>query len=191
MNIFKVFALVAILGVVTCLPGIVGADTTWSTGQMWYEGPSYAGNPEFFDKIEIFMQNNTILTAPVLIDFPQKDWQSVLVNPKYNLITGPETNYLGLFSIQLPTPQDIARTFDYLVYDKGTLLYGQTITLGGGHMEYPLMSVADGFMGSNNIPYDRTAVPLPGTLLLLFTGLACLAILRGRKRIGLNNYSIP
>lgn len=187
MNRCKVIALVAVLGMVIGLPGMAAADTTWSTGQMWYEGPSFAGNPEYFDKIEIFMVDDTLLTAPVLVGFPQNGWHSVLVNPRYNLITGPETNYLGLFSMQLPTPENVVRHFDYLVYDKGTLLYGQTLTLGGGHMEYPLMTSADGFMASNDRPYDRGVVPLPGTLLLLASGLVCLAFLKGRNRILVKN----
>ena len=175
-----------LLGLVICLSGTAAADTTWSTGQIWSEGPSYAsGLPELFDKIEIFMVDNTILTAPVMIDIPQSNWHSVLVNPTYNLITGPETNYLGLFNMQLPTPQDLARTFDYLVYDKGTLLYAQTITLGGGHLDYPLMVTADGFMASNDRPYDRCLTPLPGTLLLLLTGLLGLLVLQKREKIGI------
>jgi hypothetical protein len=182
MNVVKLF-LVSLLGVFICLSSPAAADTTWSTGPLWYEGPAYLGGPELFDKIEIFMVDGTMLSAPVMIDFPQSNWRSVLVNPQYNLITGPETNYVGLFSMQLPAPQNQARTFDYLVYDQGELLYGQTITLGGGHMEYPLMVVPDGILGSDTRPYDRNVASLPGTFLLFTSGMIGLLILNKREQI--------
>jgi hypothetical protein len=184
MSNCKFLVPLALLALVFCLPAIAAADSTWSTGRIWTEGPSYAtGQPELFDKIEIFMVDNTSLTAPVMIDIPQSGWTSVLVNPTYNLITGPETNYLGLFNMQLPAPSTQARTFDYLVFDKGSLLYGQTITLGGGHLEYPLLVLADGLRGSNGQPYNRTMASLPGTLLLFLTGVLGLLLLSKRQKI--------
>jgi hypothetical protein len=171
-----------VLGVVIALPSMAFA---WSTAQNWYEGP------ETFDKIEIFMQDTTTLTEPLMANIPQADWQSVLVNASYNLITGPETNFVGYFSFKLPDPDSVARTFDYLVYDKGLLLYGQTITLGGGHQDYPTFAGADGITGSNGFAYDRSspldcptpAVPLPPSVLLLGTGLLGLRLLPLRKKI--------
>jgi len=159
-----------------CLPVMA---FSWSTGQIWYES-GYQ-----FDKIEIFMQDDTLLTAPVMTDIPQSGWESILVNSKYNLITGPRTDYIGLFNFQLPDPDTTARTFDYLVYDMDVLQYGQTITLGGGRQDYPYFTNADGVTGSNGNLYDRSQnspVPLPGAVLLLGAGLVRLAAYARRRQ---------
>jgi len=169
--------LVLALGVVICLPSMASA---WMTGG-FYEGY------EFFDKIEIFMQDGTLLTDPAMVNLSNPDWKSVLVNDTYTLITGPETNYLTN-NFQLPDPDSVARTFDYLVYDKGQLLYGQIITLGGGHLDLPIWAGADGITGSNGIAYDRSdppptgVVPLPPTVLMLGSGLFGLGFLPWRKK---------
>jgi hypothetical protein len=189
-SLVKVLMVLA-LGAVICLPGLASAttsigvpctDTDW-TQAMYEDGyaPYTSPNPSPFDKIEVFMLDGTTLTLPFFISFDHAGWSSSVVNGSYSVATGPTVTPSALlyYSFQIPDPSSTPRNFDYLVWNDDHLVATQHVTWGPG-WSMPYFN-GDGILASNGTEYDRSAVPLPPSLLLLGSGLVGLGCLRRRK----------
>jgi hypothetical protein len=188
----KFLTLLAILalGAVICLPGLAMA---WTLPGAFYEnGTDPNGvNHGQFNKIEVFMMDGSTFDAPFIQEasIPGAGWSSTLVNPTYSLSTGPLTNILGPFTVELPDPSSTAHVLDYFVYLDDALLYSQRITWNGtgsggdyNGWSYPILA-SDGSTytyGGTSGTYDRAS--LPPSLLLLGTGLLGLIGLRQKCR---------
>lgn len=183
---FLRFLAIIALGTVICLPSMAMAWTL--PGKFIENGTDPSGvNYGQFDKIEIFLIDGTTFDAPFIQEasIAGVGWTSTLVEPTYTLVTGPLTNLLGPFTVELPDPSTESHVLDYLVWDDDTLLYSQRITWNGtgsggdyNGWSYPILDsdgstyTYDGTSGT----YDRA--PIPPSVLLLGTGLLGLIGLR-------------
>jgi hypothetical protein len=187
---FSRFLTILALGAMIFLPGMAMA---WISPVAFIEnGTDPTGfNHGQFNKIEIFMIDGSVFDAPFIQEasIAGAGWSSSLVQPKYTLVTGPLTSYLGPFTVELPDPSNIQHVLDYFVWKDSALLYAQRLTWDGtgsggdyNGWSYPILA-SDG----SNYTYDGTSgtydrAPLPPSLLLLGTGLLGLLGLRRKHR---------
>jgi hypothetical protein len=186
---FLSFLAITALGMVICLPSLALAWTL--SGTFMENGTDPNGvNYGQFNKIEIFMIDGSTFDAPFIQEasVAGAGWSSTLVNAEYSLSTGPLTNILGPFTVELPDPSSTAHLLDYLVYRDDTLLYSQRITWNGtgsggdcNGWSYPILASNGSTYTYNGIngTYDRA--PLPPSVVLLGTGLLGLIGLRRKN----------
>jgi len=183
---FLRFLAIIALGTVICLPSMAMAWTLPGTFIENGTDPNHVNYGQF-NKIETFMIDGTTFDAPFIQEasIAGVGWSSTLVNSVYSLSTGPLTNLLGPFTVELPDPSDTAHVLDYFVYRDDTLLYSQRITWNGtgsggdyNGWSYPILD-SDGstyaYNGTSGT-YDRASIP--PSVLLLGTGLLGLIGLR-------------
>jgi len=188
---FLSFLAILALGMVICLPSMAMA---WTLPGTFYENgvdPNGVNHGQF-DKIEVFMIDGTTFDAPFIqgASIASVGWSSTLVNPVYTLATGPLTNLLGPFTVELPDPSTQSHVLDYFVWDDNNFLYSQRITWNGtgsggdyNGWSFPILpsnGTTYTYSGTSGT-YDRA--PIPPSLLLLGSGILGLIVLcRRRKR---------
>jgi hypothetical protein len=176
---FLRFLAIIALGTVVCLPSMAMA---WTLPGTFIENGTDPNGVNYgqFNKIEAFMIDGTTFDAPFIQEasIAGVGWSSTLVNSVYSLSTGPLTNILGPFTVELPDPSETAHVLDYFVYRDDTLLYSQRLTWNGTGLSYPILD-SDGSTYTYNETsgtYDRASIP--PSVLLLGTGLLGLIGLR-------------
>lgn len=187
---FLSFLTIIALGTVICLPSMAMA---WTLPETFIENgtdPNHVNHGQF-DKIEAFLIDGTTFDAPFIQEasIAGVGWSSILVNSVYSLSTGPLTNILGPFTVELPDPPSTAHVLDYFVYRDDTLLYSQRITWNGtgsggdyNGWSYPILDSNGSTYTYNETSgtYDRASIP--PSVLLLGTGLLGLIGLRRKFR---------
>lgn len=132
----------------------------------WWNGTHYN-----LDKLEFFIISGGAFADPSQTNFSDPGWQATLVNPRYSLSTGPEEGLIS-WTFHFADPYSGPITLDWLAYSGGTFLGDARVTFTGGAFSY--YNLLDPEPSS----YDRSAVPLPPSLLLLGSGLLGLGFLR-------------
>ena len=192
---FLSFLTILTMGMVICLASIAMA---WTLPGTFIENGTNPNGVNYgqFNKIEAFMIDGTTFDAPFIQEasIAGVGWSSTLVNSVYSLATGPLTDILGPFTVELPDPQSTAHVFDYFVYRDDTLLYSQRITWNGtgsggdyNGWSYPILD-SDGstyIYNGNSGTYDRASIP--PSVLLMGTGLLGVIGLRQKFWSGNND----
>jgi hypothetical protein len=181
---------ILVLGAVICLPCMAMAWTL--PGTFIENGTDPNGvNHGQFTKIEIFMIDGSTFDAPFIQEasIVGVGWSSTLVNPIYSLSTGPLTNLLGPFTVDLPDPSTQSHVLDYLVWDDNTLLYSQRVTWNGtgsggdyNGWSYPILDSNGSTYAYNGTSGNYDRAPIPPSVLLLGTGLLGLISLRRNSK---------
>jgi hypothetical protein len=188
-NIIKTLAkslIVMVTAAVICLPGVALA---YITGGTWMETGAETGSHSF-TKIEVFTNAATTLTDVVLYGFSASSWTNTLVNPHYSVAQGTYTGNVT-FTWQFPDPGTQYREIEYLVWDGDTLLTQQHLAFNQSGWYVPPGTGSwgyysgDGVHDISGLPLPSTAqTPLPGSAVLLGTGLIGLIGLRWKPRRG-------
>jgi hypothetical protein len=139
----------------------------------WWNGTHYN-----LDKLEFFILSPGTFANPSQTDFSVPGWQAAWVNPTYSVATGPGAGAV-FWTFHFADPYSGPITLDWLAYSGGNFLGDARVTFTGGSFSY------NNLINPDPSSYDRSAVPLPPTVLLLGTGLLGLLGLR-RKATGLN-----
>lgn len=173
------------LGVVILMPASAWA---WTASFMEDGYSGITGHYSTFNKIEVFMLDDTNLTDPTLINFSESGWTGNVVNSGYFVAAKASPGGTVYFTLQLPDPSSQARVFDYVLFKDDVYVASQHITWNGGGWSYPYFA-GDGIHAYDGSLYDRStpsfrdsAVPLPPTVLLLGTGLLGAGCLPLRKK---------
>ena len=172
------------------LPGMASADMVTvgdvflgdSWGQRFQEN-GYGGSNQF-DKLEVFITSAGTFEAPGMRNFGNSgnatidaSWSGTTINPKYTIATGsPSTTYIQ-WDFIFNDPK-AALAMDYLAY-AGTQLLGATHIMFDGGSGW---SYNSSVLHIDGVGYDRSAVPIPPTALLLGSGLLGIGLLKFRWR---------
>ena len=123
------------------------------------------------DKLEFFILSPGTFANPSQTDFSVPGWQAAWVNPTYSVATGPGAGAVS-WTFHFADSSSGPITLDWLAYSDGALRGDARVTFTGGSFSY--YNLPDPEPSS----YDRSAVPLPPSVLLLATGLLGLLELR-------------
>ena len=132
----------------------------------WWNGTHYN-----LDKLEFFIISGGAFADPSQTNFTDKSWHATLANPQYSLATGSGVSSL-FWTFHFADPYSGPITLDWLAYSGGTFLGDARVTFTGGSFSF--------YNLSDPPSYDRSAVPLPSTLLLLGSALVGLGLLKRR-----------
>jgi len=181
-NLPKFMVLLALAAVVS-LPGMANADYV----QSWSENGLY-GTPatqQTWDKAEAFLVSGGTWTEPGLT-IAVTGWAATLINPTYAMATGPTFNSSSLGNFYFTTYATDRTGTAPIVFD-WILSYGNTIVgfdrltwtpAAGGGWNLTGLEVPTAHFTEQSSQENRSAVPLPPSMLLLGSGLAGLALLR-------------
>ncbi len=140
--------------------------TSWTSA-------SQIGREYPFDKVETFIiggVDRPVYVEPITFADPTT-WTGVIVNPYYELLTGPETDWLDWNASTTIVPLVAGNGEDWLIWNDSTLLDALRwiiVDKGEGVLDVIAIQLDIANLG----PYDRTpAVPEPTTMVLLGSGL--------------------
>ena len=175
MKLFKFVFLLGLVAVIS-LPGNASADFV----QSWVEN-GYYGSPsvqQTWDRVEAFLISPGNWTGTGL-GFPEAGWTSTLVNPQYVVASGPSFNssVTGNFYFNTSaTDPSGPFVWDWFLWNGGTIVgVQQSIWSPSGGWNFVEIT--------SNIPFEnRSPVPIPGSLLLLGSGLLGLVSLGWRRK---------
>jgi hypothetical protein len=170
--------LVLAVGIVICLPCIASAWTYRIGDDGQWNGLHYD-----IDKFEFFIISGGPFADPSQTDFSVSGWHATLVNPQYSLATGPGADSL-YWTFNFAGPSTGTIILDWLAYSGGGLLGDVRVTITGTGGSFSYVNTVD------PPSYDRSAIPLPATILLLGTGLLGLVGLRRQFEGGNKDDSI-
>jgi hypothetical protein len=172
----------------------LSASAITSTGDP-YLGSSWSGDfyedgmgiCSTFDKIEAFILSSDDVfeisdNLHGIRNFNPSTWTAKTLNPHYTVATGPALSLLHYTFTFEGNIQPI--TMDYLCYSNEILQFAQRITYNAG-WSYPIIydcGVPSNYPNFDNLIYDRSAVPLPGAVLLLGAGMARLVAYARRRQ---------
>jgi hypothetical protein len=173
-TLVKSLAILA-LSTVILLPGVASADYTYT--QTWYENGLY-GTPatvKTFDMVKaILVTSDATWVGTGLTGLTAPGWSVDLVNPQTAQASAASLYNVAVsgnfgFTTTATTPMDTGVTFQWLLYNCGTFVGGELITFSSG-----------GVWSAS----EMTHAPIPGSLVLLGTGLVGLIGLRRKTRRG-------
>jgi hypothetical protein len=160
-TLVKSLAILA-LSTVILLPGVASADYTYT--QTWYENGLY-GTPatvKTFDMVKaILVTSDATWVGTGLTGLTAPGWSVDLVNPQTAQASAASLYNVAVsgnfgFTTTATTPTDSGVTFQWLLYNGGTFVGGELITFSSG-----------GVWSAS----EMTHAPIPGSLVLLGTGL--------------------
>jgi hypothetical protein len=180
-TLVKLFILLS-LGAVICLPGMASADYV----QNWVENGLYKGTYQTWNKAEAFLLSPGTWIGTGLTINSGSGWTATLINPSYALATGDlfDSSTRGNFYFTTSATDLTAPfSFDWVLSNNSVVVGVQrSIYTPGGGWSYTDFTAHPPLE-------DRSAVPLPPTLLLLCTGLLGLIGLQRKPRRGNMNNS--
>jgi hypothetical protein len=164
------------LGTVFYLPGVASADYV----QRWVENGLY-DSPlalQTWDKVEAFLISPGNWTGTGLSNFSVPGWTATVINPGYVMATGPSYNstilgnfYFSTSSTDLTQPY----TWDWFVWNGSQIVGVQRSTWSAQGWTFSELT-------ADPPSENRFPVPIPGSLLLLGSGMAALGFGRLRKK---------
>ena len=123
------------------------------------------------DKLEFFIISGGTFADPAQTNFSNPGWQATLVNPRYSQAIGPGVGSI-FWTFRFADPYSVPIILDWLAYSEGNFRGDARVSFTGGSFSYYNL------LNPDPSSYDRSAVPLPPSVLLLVTGLLGLLGLR-------------
>lgn len=134
-----------------------------------------------FDTLEGFIVNSTPLDIQwegTGLEFYTPSWSGEIINPYYSFASGTDRNIL-LFRANFSNEVVPGLVFDVLVWNEGSLIEQNRLTYvgEGGCFGWVVSKICP----PDPYGYDRNPVPVPASVVLLFSGLGLITLLRRKS----------
>jgi len=146
-----------------------------------------------FTRVDFFITtpNSSVWTPQGVNNFSASGWSSTVVNPTYATASGPPATGAVFWTLNFTGSPPATFNFDYLVYTGNTVVSAYSMVLNNGTWNSNQNTGSGGGWSTIVVPdmqtipsnYDTTPIPLPGTILLLGTGLLGVILFRRKTQI--------